>query len=494
MANNTDQILYWNEVALEANKVSHSNGMNEQTGPPLSSRALAMVHLAMYDAYVGTTPGTTLPVYLTGPVSPLGISDRDTAIATAACTMLSKLYPSQTAFFKKKYSEAKLDDSIGIGGHTFGVFVTHELWKDRKNDPNANDDSYIQSVAKGYHRNDPSNDQGSHAPFYGKESKCFAVTQSWALDPHPTLSSGDYQNALKQVIAKGIAPELIGTLPQTLANRRRTMEEELIGIFWGYDGAVDLGTPPRLYNQLLREISCKMSSNIDTNVLLFTMANVAMGDAGILAWEQKYVYNHWRPVVGVREHDISMGYSDTANNDIDNLCRINWLPLGAPKTNVKDGRNFTPDFPAYPSGHATFGAAALEIARLIYAAPADPAGINVVNGIDFISDEFNGVSKDNKGTTRPRHVRNFPGGIKQMIFENGLSRVFLGVHWYYDAFGVHPGAFGNASDGGKEITINEAMMEPSGATSVGVGGVPLGIAIARDIFNNGIKLSTAHTI
>ncbi|MBK8054817.1 MAG: hypothetical protein IPK35_16500 [Saprospiraceae bacterium] len=101
MANNTDQILYWNEVALEANKVSHSNGMNEQTGPPLSSRALAMVHLAMYDAYVGTTPGTTLPVYLTGPVSPLGISDRDTAIATAACTMLSKLYPSQTAFLRK---------------------------------------------------------------------------------------------------------------------------------------------------------------------------------------------------------------------------------------------------------------------------------------------------------------------------------------------------------------------------------------------------------
>src|SRR5215216_3352726 len=48
-----DPILYWNDVALEANRVSHTNGKGEQTGPALSSRALAIVHLAMYDAFVG---------------------------------------------------------------------------------------------------------------------------------------------------------------------------------------------------------------------------------------------------------------------------------------------------------------------------------------------------------------------------------------------------------------------------------------------------------
>lgn len=45
-----DPILYWNDVALEVNRVSHANGKHEQTGPTLSSRALAIVHLAMYDA------------------------------------------------------------------------------------------------------------------------------------------------------------------------------------------------------------------------------------------------------------------------------------------------------------------------------------------------------------------------------------------------------------------------------------------------------------
>lgn len=50
-----DPILYWNEGSLEANRVSHTNGKNEQTGPTLSSRALAIVHLAIYDAFVGAS-------------------------------------------------------------------------------------------------------------------------------------------------------------------------------------------------------------------------------------------------------------------------------------------------------------------------------------------------------------------------------------------------------------------------------------------------------
>ena len=45
----------WNEVTLEANRISHTNGRSEQTGPTLSSRALAIVHLAMYDAYAASS-------------------------------------------------------------------------------------------------------------------------------------------------------------------------------------------------------------------------------------------------------------------------------------------------------------------------------------------------------------------------------------------------------------------------------------------------------
>jgi Vanadium chloroperoxidase N-terminal domain len=60
-----DPILYCNDVALEANRVSHTDRKDERTlGPTLSSRAMAIVHLAMYDAFVGASQAT-LKHYLT---------------------------------------------------------------------------------------------------------------------------------------------------------------------------------------------------------------------------------------------------------------------------------------------------------------------------------------------------------------------------------------------------------------------------------------------
>jgi hypothetical protein len=126
----------------------------------------------------------------------------------------------------------------------------------------------------------------------------------------------------------------------------------------------------RLYNQIVREIAVKEGNSVDDNARLFALVNAAMGDAGILAWDQKYIHDFWRPVLGIREHDASMGpAAATPQDNIDNDCDPDWLPLGAPSSNshvvatdtspARSERNFTPPFPAYPSGHATFGAAAL---------------------------------------------------------------------------------------------------------------------------------------
>jgi hypothetical protein len=59
-------IRYWNKVALDANRVSHTAMSDPGTlGPPLSARALAIVHLAMYDAYAAIDPTAGAP-YLPG--------------------------------------------------------------------------------------------------------------------------------------------------------------------------------------------------------------------------------------------------------------------------------------------------------------------------------------------------------------------------------------------------------------------------------------------
>ncbi|MGH2770044.1 MAG: hypothetical protein ACRDJF_05910 [Actinomycetota bacterium] len=487
-----DPILYWNDVALEANRVSHTDGSKEQNGPTLSARALAIVHLAMYDAFAGVAraPGNplpNLPPYLPGlpPADPS--ASAAAAVSAAAYRTLVSLFPSRKSFFDLSLAAAPMGTSGQAQGRSFGLLVADRMLDDRKDDPDAGDGGYAPSMARGRHRVDPDNPgQGFYSPFYGTGCKLFAVTDRWELDapPMPTPAPGDaeYIAALEQVRGLGIASNLAGTVPP---GTFRNLDQELIGLFWAYDGASGLGTPPRLYNQIVREIAINRTppNTVAENARLFALINVAMADAGVLAWDQKYIWDLWRPVLGIREHDASTGPSGVANptdNDVDDTAHISWLPLGAPNSNATAVRakNGTPPFPAYPSGHATFGAAAFQITRLFYGVP--PLGTNLsdnpfdpddlFDGLTFVSDELNGVNKDNKGTIRPRHVRAFPDGLRQMIQENSQSRIYLGVHWSFDGFVED-------IDGNPDLSRN-------------VGGVPLGLRIAEDIFASGMTKST----
>jgi vanadium chloroperoxidase len=476
-----DSILFWNDVALEANRVSHTNGLGEQTGPPLSSRALAIVHLAMYDAYAAID-ATAGPFYMPGLPTPPPGAVAQAAVAGAAYTTLSTLFPSQKSFFDTKLAEVV---TLPNPSYNFGVVVAQEILLDRGGDPSDKDTGYVPKLSRGKHRPDPDNpNQGFNGPFYGSGSKGFAITCRHELD-EPPFDNPEYLNALRQVRGRGIAPELMGTVPNNI--NRRTIDQTVIGLYWGYDGSAELGTPPRLYNQIVRRLAIAKDNTEAENARLFALVNVAMGDAGILAWDQKYVYEFWRPVLGIREHDISTGPQEPQgqpNSNLSDDTDTGWLPLGAPASNARIDKlplpkNFTPPFPAYPSGHATFGAAAFHITRLFYG----PGGVNrggvssgdrnpdsLFDGLDFVSDEFNGVTKDNKGAVRPKHLRNFPGGLWRMIRENSISRVFLGVHWIFDGF----------------VTQDNGDID----FSRNIGGVPLGITIAEDIFNSNMQKST----
>ena len=60
-----------------------------------------------------------------------------------------------------------------------------------------------------------------------------------------TETDAELLPALREVRGKGIALELMGTLPAGVA--ARTAEEKLMGTFWACGGAAELETPPRLY-------------------------------------------------------------------------------------------------------------------------------------------------------------------------------------------------------------------------------------------------------
>jgi hypothetical protein len=97
----------------------------------------------------------------------------------------------------------------------------------------------------------------------------------------------------------------------------RTQEETYTGIFWAYDGSFKIGTPIRLYNQVLNKVVTQVKKRTNRGyhqgalpgqtlatgsslVKLYAMVNVAMADTVILSWKEKYEKDFWRPVAGIR--------------------------------------------------------------------------------------------------------------------------------------------------------------------------------------------------
>ena len=149
------------------------------------------------------------------------------------------------------------------------------------------------------------------------------------------------------------------------------------------------------------------------------LVNVAMADAALAAWESKFYYLYPRPVTGIRD-------ATPATAPIAAPVPF-WAPLGAPVTNGQAGRvNFSPPFPAYTSGHATIGGALFQSFRRYW---------NDNNGptFTFVSDEFNGLNSD-PGCPTPRGFKpqTFPN-FATAEHDNAYSRIYLGVHWKFDA-------------------------------------------------------------
>jgi hypothetical protein len=422
-------ILSINDLALDLVARDFSNG-NDPTngGPTKTSRALAIIHLAAHDAYAKVT-GKFAPKLGNNllPEPPAGTASNETtgtaALLGAGIRAATRLYPDEYSFIAAKTANLLLgvDPSLLAYGEEIADVWLNERQNDGSTKPQLDQ---LYSSAPGRHRPDPINPNqstlgrawGSVTPFVLQN-----VATDAPLPEPPELDSKDYAEAFNEVADLGRSDIYL-----------RRPDLAAIGVFWGYDGANLLGTPPRLYNQIVREIPEFKSLFHPDQVKVLTAINVAMADAGIAAWHWKYTYDFWRPVVGIREADE--GWVD-AKNPCPAIKRdVFWLPLGAPKSNPfpapkfgAEGSNFTPNFPAYPSGHATFGAACFEtVASLLGKTPEEIS-------VTFVSDEFNGVTTDNTGVTRPRLEQTFT--LREAIELNNVSRIYLGVHWRFDASG-----------------------------------------------------------
>jgi hypothetical protein len=241
-----------------------------------------------------------------------------------------------------------------------------------------------------------------------------ASTMQFRVPPPPVLASPEYAAAFDEVTRLG--GDGIATPTE------RTPDQTFAGIYWAYDGTPSLCAPPRLYNQIAVQIAGQRGTGVVELARLLALVNTAMADAGIAIWESKYHYEFWRPVTGIREADEGTGPTGAGDGNPETTADPTFSPLGAPASNLQ-GPNFTPPFPAYPSGHAGFGGALFQILRRFY-------GTDRI-AFTFVSDEFDGATRDNAGKVRPLVPRRF-ATLSQAEEENGQSRIYLGIHWSFD--------------------------------------------------------------
>ncbi|WP_437783449.1 phosphatase PAP2 family protein [Sorangium sp. So ce1097] len=405
-----DAVLDWNAVALDAIAQDYSDpsGPVEQRGPTRVSRVLAIVHAAIFDA-VNSIVESHEP-YLT--LFPEPDASIDTAVAAAAHRTLTALYPGQTAALDSRLDQylAKIPESgAKEDGLALGNAVAGEILAQREDDGADDPMSYVPGTEPGQHRPDPLYpDQGFLTPQWG-DVRPFALNSGdeFRSPPPPPLWSAAYALSFYEVFSLGGD----GHHPPTL----RTPEQTVIGIFWSYDGARRIGEVPRLYNQIARTVAVQKGNSEIENARYFALVNLAMADAGIATWATKYHYELWRPIVAIRQ-------ADTDGNAL-TIPDRRWKPLGSPGSNQSPPR-MTPPFPAYVSGHSSFGAAMFQVLTRYYGK----------DGVSFCarSDEFNGRTTDAKGHVRPEIKRCY-ASFSQASQENALSRIYLGVHWRFDA-------------------------------------------------------------
>ncbi|MCJ8282409.1 MAG: phosphatase PAP2 family protein [Rivularia sp. ALOHA_DT_140] len=366
-----DAVIQWNSVLLNVIQATGKNGA-DGTPPPLAARNQAIVHQAIYEAVLEVPDASD-----------------EAAVIGAASQALIELFPSETSTVQKLrdyFFKALPDNEANKNAFETGQQIASKIVQERENDGSQTAQvPYTPGNAIGdwqftFKDGETTNQQ---VGFVDE-----ALLPNWGLVTPFVLESGNQfrPNTFPQFNSPFYAEQLndvkeLGAENSTVRNANQTE----IAQFWGYDRS-DSFKPPGQWNQIAQEVSLNKGRTLEENAKLFAVLNTGLADAGIAAWDAKYVYEQIRPITAIREAD--------KDNNPNTIADPNWEPLLD-----------TPAFPDYISGHSVFGGAASAILT------------NFFGDISFEipSQELPGVS------------RSF-GSFSQAANENADSRLFGGVH------------------------------------------------------------------
>jgi len=317
------------DVVTDWNRIMAQTVLAAKTSPLVTTRVVAIVQAAVFDAVNGIERRFT-PIHVQ-PGAPRGASRRAAAIQAAYATLVA-LYPAQkdtldaqrTASLQAITDDGNSEDSQSIArGIAWGQAVADAILAWRNTDGfTPPPPLFLGGDAVGEWRPTPP----GFLPGAGPQ---FATMTPWVIAaPDQFRPAGPAALDSDQYAADFNEVKSIGSSTSTT----RTAFQTEVAKFWA-------GNTALFWNRIALTMAARNNTSLSQNARLFAVLNVAMADAAIACWDAKYTYVFWRPITAIQ-------LADTDGNPATDPDP-SWAPLLV-----------TPNFPEYPSAHATVSPAA----------------------------------------------------------------------------------------------------------------------------------------
>lgn len=396
--------MMWNQLYLEVER--YCPGYK----PPVSARNLGYINLIAYEAVVHGSEGKyrslsgTYPGFSIDPPQ-VGAEYNWEACLNAAYDRAFELFfptaPAEQQFHMLEVSQAmraemqkKCDPVVFQRSQAYGQHVAEMVYTWSATDQwgheaylHNTDPGYVPPSGTGKWQPTFPDYQPALLPHWGKV-RTFAALSSDQMAPPPIFST-DPGSILYQ--------EAVETRDLVEAIRAGGRPEDLwIAQYWSDDCPILTFSPAGRWISITNQVIGLERPDMMETVAAYAKVSLALADAGVKCWQEKYVYNLLRPVDYIRQY---LGDAD-------------WNTIMCPDGS---GGFYTPNFPTYPSGHATFGGAAAAVLS------------------DLFGSTYLFTDRSHQGRTefngKPRTFYSF----QAMAEENAYSRVPLGVHFQSDS-------------------------------------------------------------
>ena len=396
---NVSTVFHWTDVALQALR-------DQLVPPPLATRAMAMGHVAGFLAVNGIEQRYESG-YAIGQ-APAG-ADPDVAYGVAAATAFAEHFQQPMLFdrmaFLKRFPDGEAKSLGRDWGRRVGKFVVRLRTNDGAEPSKA--DVYLGRYPR---RNDvlrwrptgPMFASGATEPAFRETYHRgllpgFGRVKPWAIRSAEQFQAPQFPDPASPEFAREyVEVKELGASD----SHSRTQDQTQIAFFWE-DGPWGV-SPPGHFIIIAMQIYQHLPMRLIEQARAMALTSMAVADAGIATWNSKYTHDIIRPETAIRYRAAQFHNPDPRVAE-----QRNWKSLIP-----------TPPLPAYTSGHSAFGAAVTKMVANIIGRDTIAFSKKAADTVIW-PDHLSGVT---------RHWRSLSAAAD----ENGMSRIYGGVHWMAD--------------------------------------------------------------